>query len=330
MENELPIDRMRRRLLAGAAAGAAGWPLAALAQGLSNRPVHIIVAQTAGTTPDVIARVLAPRLQKRWNQPFIVENRAGAAGAIGMEALARAAPDGHTVQVMVASILTLPLFFQNLPFDILKSFQPIGMIGNNNFALVVHGSLPVSNVKEFIAYAKAFPGELDYGSPGNGTIHHLLMEQLKLMTGINARHIPYKGAAPAYTDLLGGRIQVMFAAIHIAMALSKDGKIKVIGGTMRERSPLFPDLPSIHEQGVTGFNTSPWFALLGPAGMPANVVAKYNTELRAILAEPDMKDILGKQGVSIETSSPEEMGVVLKEQFAALSKLVHDANIKGD
>src|SRR3990172_10478761 len=133
MENELPIDRMRRRLLAGAAAGAAGWPLAALAQGLSNRPVHIIVAQTAGTTPDVIARVLAPRLQKRWNQPFIVENRAGAAGAIGMEALARAAPDGHTVQVMVASILTLPLFFQNLPFDILKSFQPIGMIGNNNF-----------------------------------------------------------------------------------------------------------------------------------------------------------------------------------------------------
>lgn len=330
MEKELPLDTMRRRLLAGAAAGAAGWPLAALAQGLSSRPVHIILAQTAGTTPDVIARVLAPRFQQRWNQPFIVENRAGAAGAIGMEALARAAPDGHTVQVMVASILTLPLFFQNLPFDIIKSFQPIGMIGSNNFALVVHRSVPVSNVKEFIAHAKAYPGELNYGSPGNGTIHHLLMEQVNLMTGISTRHIPYKGAAPAFNDLLGGRILVMFLPIHVATAMSKDGKIKLLGGSMRERSPLFPDLPSIHEQGVTGFNTSPWFALLGPAGMPANVVAKYNAELRVILAEPEIREILGKQGVSIEPGSPEELGVVLKEQFAALSKLVRDANIKGD
>jgi tripartite-type tricarboxylate transporter receptor subunit TctC len=322
----------RRRLLAAGAALAAAAPFGlvsqARAQGISSRPVRLLLAQTAATTPDVIARLLAPRLQARWNQPFIVENRAGAAGAIGMEALAKAAPDGHTMQVMVSSVLTLPLFFPNLPFDILQAFQPVSLIGNNNFALVVHNAVPVNNVREFVAYAKANPG-MNYGSPGNGTYHHLFMEQLKLMAGLQMTHIPYKGSAPAFNDLLGGQIPTMFMPIHVAVSMAKDGRVRVLGGSMRERSPLFPDLASVHEQGVTGFNGEPWFAFWGPAGMPAELTAKYNSELRAVLGEADLREVFSKQGIAVKTSTPEELGRLCRTEYDALAKLVRDAKIKG-
>ncbi len=325
-------DNHRRRLLLAAAAGVAATPFGGIAtanaQGLSPRPVRLLLAQTAATTPDVIARLLAPRFQARWNQPFIVENRAGAAGAIGMEALAKAPPDGHTMQVMVSSVLTLPLFFANLPFDVLQSFQPVGMIGNSNFALVVHSAVPVNNVREFVAYAKANPG-MNYGSPGNGTYHHLFMEQLRLIAGLQMTHIPYKGSAPAFNDLLGGQIPTMFMPIHVAMGMAKDGRVRVLGGSMRERSPLFPDLPSVHEQGVTGFNGEPWFALWGPAGLPADIVTKYGSELRSVLVEAELREVFSKQGIAVQTSTPEELASRLRLEFDALSKLVRNANIKG-
>lgn len=321
-------DEIRRRLLLAALAAAAASPAAALAQGISSRPVRFLLAQTPATTPDVLARLLGPRFQARWNQPFIVENRAGAAGAIGMEALAKAPPDGQTMQVMVSSVLTLPLFFPNLPFDVIQAFQPIGLIANNNFALVVHGAVPVGNVREFIAHAKANPG-INYGSPGNGTYHHLFMEQLKLTAGLQMTHIPYKGSGPAFNDLLGGQIPTMIMPIHVAMGMAKDGRVRVLGGTMRERSALFPDLQSLHEQGVTGFNGEPWFALWGPAGIPAEIVARYSAELRSILAEAELRDVFGKQGIVVKTSTPEEMARLLRSEYDALAKLVREANIKG-
>ena len=321
-------SRTRRRLLMGGAAAVAMAPFGAFGQGISNRTVRFLLAQTAATTPDVLCRLLAPRFQQRWNQPFIVENRAGAAGAIGMEALAKAAPDGHTVQIMPTSILTLPLFFSNLPFDIL-GFQPISMVGTSNFALAVHSSVPAANMREFIAHARSNPG-MNYASPGNGTYHHLFMEQLKLATGIQLTHIPYKGSAPAFNDVLGGQVSGMFMPIHVAMGMAKDGRIKVLGGSMRERSPLFPDLPSIAEQGVTDFNGDSWFAMWGPAGMPAEVVAKYNGELRSLLAEPDLRDIFAKQGVVVKTSSPEELARALRAEYDALARVVRAANIKAD
>ncbi len=323
-----PENRTRRRVLIGAAAAAAMAPFGAFGQGISNRTVRFLLAQTPATTPDVICRLLAPRFQQRWNQAFIVENRPGAAGAIGMEALAKSAPDGHTIQIMPTSILTLPLFFQNLPFDIL-SFQPISMVGTSNFALVVHRSVPPNNMREFIAHARANPG-MNYASPGNGTYHHLFMEQLKLAAGIQLTHIPYKGSGPAFNDLLGGQVSTMFMPIHVAMGMAKDGRVKVLGGSMRERSPLFPDLPSLAEQGVTDFNGDSWFALWGPAGMPADIVAKYNAELRVILGEPDLRDILGKQGVVVKTSTPEELGRALRAEYDALARVVRAANIKAD
>lgn len=324
-----PESRTRRRLLLGGAAAAAMAPFGAPAQGISNRPVRILLAQTVATTTDVLARLLAPRFQQRWNQPFIVENRPGAAGAIGMEALAKSAPDGHTIQIMPNSILTLPLFFPNLSFDVLKSFQPISMIGNSNFALVVHSSVPANNVREFIAHAKANPG-MNYASPGNGTSHHLYAEQLKLAAGIQLTHIPYKGSAPAFKDLVGGHISAMFMPISVAMGLAKDGRVKLLGGSMRERSPLFPDLPSVAEQGVPDFNGEPWFGLWGPAGMPPDIVARYNAELRSLLAEPDLREILATAGVVVKTSTPEELGRALRVEYEALVGVVRAANIKAD
>lgn len=321
------ISERRRQLLIWAVAAVANTPLRALADGLSSKPVRFLLAQTPATTPDVIARLLAPRFQKRWNQAFIVENRAGAAGAIGMEALAKSAPDGHTMQVMPSSILTLPIFFPNLPFDILKSFQSVSLVCNNNFALVAHASIPAGNVREFIAYAKAHPG-MNYGSPGNGTSHHLFMEQLRVMAGLQMTHVPYKGSGPAFNDLLGGQIPAMFMPIHVAIGMAKEGRVRVLGGSMRERSPLFPDLPSLHEQGVTDFEGDSWFGLWGPAGLPAEIVAKYGTELRAILAEPELRETFGSQGIVVQTSTPDEMARRARTQIDWYEKLIRTANIK--
>jgi tripartite-type tricarboxylate transporter receptor subunit TctC len=305
----------------------AGAPLATRAQGLSSRPVHFLLAQSASTTPDVIARLLAPRFSARWNQPFVVENRVGAAGAIGMDALAKSAPDGHTMQVMPSSIVTLPLFFPNVTFDMQKSFQCVSLIGSNNFALVAHSSLGVKNVPEFIAYVKAHPG-VNYASPGNGTSHHLFMEQLKLLAGLDMTHVPYKGSAGAFNDLLGGHVKVMFMPIHVAVAMAKDGRVNILGGSMKERSPLFPDLPSIAEQGVKDYDGDAWFGFWGPAGLSPELVGRYGAELRAILAEPEIHDGLAKQGVSAKPSTPEEMAAAVRSQFEIFSNLVRVAHLK--
>ena len=322
-------NRQRRRLVQAIASVTIALPFGAAAQGISTRPIRFLLAQTAATTPDVIARLIAPRFQARWNQPFIVENRGGAAGAIGMEALAKSAPDGQTVQVFPSSILTTPIFFPNAPFRIPESFTPISMVCENNFALVVNSKIPVNNLREFLAYVKANPG-VNYGTPGNGTSHHLFMEDLKLMAGLQMTHIPYKGSAPAFTDLMSGQIATMFMPIHVAMGMQKDGRVRVLGGSMRERSPLFPDLPSIHEQGVAGFNGESWFGFWGPAGLPADVVARFGAELRAILAEPEMKDAFAKQGISPRISTPEGLLQVCRNQLESYVKLIRAANIKGD
>jgi len=322
----------RRRFLIASVATAvpsAMAPFGALAQGISNRPVRILIAQTPGTTPDLIARALAPRLQARWNQPFIVENRSGAAGAIGMEALAKAPPDGHTININVSSTVTLPLFFK-VPFDVLTSFTPITMVGSNIFALVVHPSVPATNLDEFLRWAKSRGAEANYGSPGNGTYHHLFMEQFKLVTGIEITHIPYKGSAQAFTDLLGGQISAMFLPMGVALNYARQGKVRIIGGSGRERSPLTPDIPSLHELGATGFHGEMWLAAWGPTDMPAAIVDRYNSVLHAILAQADVREFFATQGLSVRTSTPGELARAQHAEYDALAKLVRAANIKGD
>jgi tripartite-type tricarboxylate transporter receptor subunit TctC len=319
-------NRLRRRLLQ-AAAGALALPRFARSQGLSSRPIRIILGQTAATTPDLIARLLAQRLQARWKQPVVVENRGGAGGAIGLDAVAKAPPDGHTITVNVNSTLTLPLFFK-IDFDVLESFTPITLLAQNIFALVVHPSVPAKNFAEFLDWAKREGASANYGSPGNGTHHHLLMESLKLRTGLALTHIPYKGSAPAFTDLIGGQIATMF--VPLGTMLSLGAKIRPIGGSARERSPLAPDLPSLHEQGVSSFDYFAWFSAWGPAGMSADIVKRYHSALHEIFNAPEMREALAKHGASVRLSTPQELDRLNRDDFAALAKLVKDAKIKGD
>jgi tripartite-type tricarboxylate transporter receptor subunit TctC len=319
------MDQFRRRLLLAALAS----PAAAWAQGLSSRPVRFILGQTAATTPDLIARTIAPRMQAKWHQPFIVENRGGAGGAIGLDAVAKAPPDGHTLTVNVNSTLTLPLFFK-IDFDVLTSFTPITLLAQNIFVLVVHPTVPAKNFAEFVEWAKREGARANYGSPGNGTHHHLIMESLKLRTGLQLTHIPYKGSAPAFTDLMGGQIATMFVPLGVAIAFGQSGKVHAIGGSARERSPLAQQIPSLHEQGVKDFDFLAWFSAWGPAGMPQDIVAKYNTALHEVLADPEVRDTLAKYGASVRTSTPQELDRLNREDYAVLAKLVKEAKIKGD
>jgi tripartite-type tricarboxylate transporter receptor subunit TctC len=319
------VNELRRRLLLTALAS----PFAAYAQGISSRPVRFILGQTPATTPDLIARTLAPRMQERWHQPFIVENRGGAGGAIGMDAVAKSPPDGHVITISVNSTLTLPIFFK-IDFDVLESFSPISIVAQNIFVLVVHPSVPAKNFAEWLEWAKREGANANYGSPGNGTHHHLIMESVKLRTGVKLTHIPYKGSAPAFTDLMGGQIPTMFVPLGTALTLGASGKIRPIAGSARERSPLAPQIPSLHEQGVKDFDYYSWFSAWGPAGMPQDIVAKYNAAFREIMAEPEVRETLGRQGVSPRLSTPQELDKLNREDFAALAKLVKEAKIKGD
>jgi len=323
------VSAVRRKILLAAGAGALVGPFGARAQGLSNRPVRMILGQTAATTPDLIARTLAPRLQAKWNQPFVVENRGGAGGAIGLEAVEKAPPDGHTITVNVNSTLTLPHFFK-IDYDIITNFSPLAILAENPFALVVHPSVPANNLKEFVEWGKRAGPKANYGSPGNGTHHHLIMESLKLRTGLELTHIPYKGSAPAFTDLIGGQISCMFVPSVTATSLGRSGKIRVLGNSMKERSPLMPEVPTIAEQGLPGFNFYGWFYAEGPAGLPADIVSKYSALFREVLEDPEVKDTFAKNGVTGRFGTPAELDRAKREDFQMLTKLIKDANIKGD
>jgi len=320
-----PISELRRRLILAALAS----PATAWAQGISNRPVRFVLGQTPATTPDLIARTLAPRMQARWHQPFIVENRGGAGGAIGLDAVAKAPPDGHTITVSVNSTLTLPLFFK-IDFDVLNSFSPISVLAQNIFVLVVHPSVPAKNFAEFVEWGKREGADANYGSPGNGTHHHLIMESVKLRTGLKLTHIPYKGSAPAFADLMGGQIATMFVPLGTALTLGASGKLHSIGGSARERSPLGQQIPSLHEQGLKDFDYYSWFSAWGPAGMPEDLVTKYNTAFREVMAEPEVRDTLGRQGVTPRHSTPQELDQLNRAEYLAFVKLIKEAKIKGD
>ncbi|MDX3906431.1 MAG: tripartite tricarboxylate transporter substrate binding protein [Pigmentiphaga sp.] len=308
---DAPAEPGRRRAL-GWALGVAGtaWlgRAGAASRGpLDDRPVRILVPQTPGTTPDSVARILAPHLNRELGLPFVVENRAGASGIIGMEAAAKAPPDGHTLLSNVSTTLTLPYFYDKLPFDVLADFTPIGLVGSGNFALVVHQGLPVADVAQLLAYAKARPGQLRYASPGLGTHHHLCMELLMAKTGIQLQHIPYKGSAGATTDVLSGQVEVMFLPVQVAMNHAASGRIKVLGGTRLQRQPPYMDLPTLDERGVAGYDVDPWYALWGPQGMAAPVVQRYNALLQTLLSRADVKQELAAVGLATRPSPPAEL-----------------------
>ncbi|WP_342132599.1 Bug family tripartite tricarboxylate transporter substrate binding protein [Hydrogenophaga sp. OTU3427] len=324
----------RRHLLKVGAAGAAGavtslLPSLGSAQGIGGGPIKILIASTPGTGGDTMARMIQPLLQAKWNQPFIVENKPGAAGVIGIDSVASSAPDGHTFMIQTSTMFLLPYFYK-MQSDVLKSFQPITQVGWSTFALAVNPNVPAKNFAEFVQWVKASNGKLNYASPGAGTENHVFMEMLKLNMGLSIAHIPYKGAAGAIQDVIGGQVPMMFLPVQTAMNWAKDNRIRVLGVTTKERFPLFPDLPTLSEQGATDFNYTNWYGIWGPAGMSADLVARYGTLLRDVLETAEIKSRFASSGWVVKTSTPEELAQISHTQYEAWGQIVKRGNIKAE
>ncbi len=303
--------------------------MGAMAQSLKGT-VKLIVPFTAGSGPDIVSRILSPKLTTLWDTSVIVENKAGASGTIGADLVAKSPADGHTLMVGPASSITGPHLYAKLPFDIIKDLQPITNVGTTSLVLAVHKNFPTNTLQEFIAYVKVRPGQINYGSPGNGTHHHLCMELLKIQTGLNLVHIPYKGSAGAENDLIAGIIPAMFLPIHVALAKMRAGQIKVLGSSLKERHPLFKEIPSLHEQGVTGYDVDLWLGVWGPAGMPAPLLNKLNSDIRTIVAQSETTEKLNAQGLIANTSSPEQFSKLVKEDWERWGRVIKEAKITAD
>lgn len=292
-----------------------------------GRTITIIVPFTPGTGPDILARTIGEEIQRRWNQPVVVENKPGASGNLGTQTVARADPDGHTL-LMTSNPFTANIsLLKDVPYDPVKSFAPIAAPGYGVLALAVHPSLPVKSAKEFIDYAKAHPGEIDYGSPGIGTPHHLAMELFKLSTGIDVRHIPYRGSAGAVTDIIGGHVKSGFLAVHLALPLVPNNQVRLLGVASLDRSQVAPDLPTLDSLGIAGFEVNLWYGLLAPAGTPPDVVARYNTVVNEILQQPAVAEALAKQGLTVARSTPAQFGQFIAADAAKWQRVVKEAGI---
>ena len=304
-------------------------PFVAMAQDYPNKPVRIIVPFAAGGVADLLPRMVGDKLSQKWGQPVVVENKVGAAGNIGMAEGARAAPDGYTLTLAPTGNLTVnPSLFPNLPFDTARDFTPVTMLAQVANVLVVHPSVPAKNFKELIAYAKANPDKLNFASPGDGSGAHLAGELLKLEAGIKMTHVPYKGLAPAVNDLLGGQVQVMFAGISTVLQHVKGGKLVALAVASPVRNPQLPDIPTVIESGIPGFEVISWYGIVTRSGTPAAVVQKLHRDMVEALGAEDVKAKLAGLGLEPVGNTPEQFDALIKAEGRKWSDIVRRANIK--
>jgi tripartite-type tricarboxylate transporter receptor subunit TctC len=290
--------------------------------------VHIIVPYPAGGVADLLPRTVGQKLSEKWGQPVIVENKPGASGNIGMELGARSAPDGYTIVLAPTGNLTVNPFLFKLPFDVAKDFTPITVLATSPNVLVVHPSVPAKNFRELIAYAKANPGKLNFSSPGEGSGAHLAGELLNIEAGIQATHIPYKGMAPAVTDLLGGQVQMMFAGISTVLPHIKSGKLLPIAIATSQRSPQLPEVPTVAESGLPGFDVTSWYGLVVPAGTRPEIVQKLYRDIAEALRGEDVRGKLAALGLDPMGNSPEAFERMIGAESRKWSEIVRKANIK--
>lgn len=299
------------------------------AQVASDKPIRLVVPFSAGGPTDVLARVLAPKLSSALKRTVIVDNRVGATGAIGATYVAKAAPDGDTLLLGTSSIMAAsPNLSANLPYDPVNDFVPISLVATIENILVVHPSVPAKSVKELIAYAKANPKKLSYASSGIGSTYHLGAELFSSQAGIEWTHVPYKGAAPAMQDVLAGHVQVMFDNASSAIINMKAGKVRALGVASLKRYPSLPDLPTIAEEGLPGYETTIWLALFAPTKTPADVVQRLNREVQDAVNSSEYKDRLQMLDMQPRVSTPQELAGFLKADLAKWAKVVKDAGIK--
>jgi tripartite-type tricarboxylate transporter receptor subunit TctC len=302
-----------------------------LAQQYPAKAVRMIVGFPAGGTSDIMARLTGQKLSEAWGQTFIIDNRPGAGGNIGTELVAKAAPDGYTLLVSPGSTLTSnPAVYSKVPFDPVRDFAPVTIIAGVPNALVVHPSVPVNNVKELIALAKSRPGQLAYASTGAGQSTHLSAELLKLSAGINMIHVPYKGSAPALTDVVAGQVSVMFDNLPSVLPFIKSGRLRPLAVSSATRSRALPEVPTVAESALPGFDVTVWFAVLAPAATPRDIVNRLNAEIVKAIKTQDMRERLAQQGADPVGNTPEDFAAVIKRDLAKWAKVVKDANIKLD
>jgi tripartite-type tricarboxylate transporter receptor subunit TctC len=305
-------------------------PQIAQAQSYPSRPITIIVPSPAGGGTDTMARLIGDQLSKQMGQAFVIENRPGAAGLIGgTQAVATAAPDGHTLSIgLNANMAVAVSMFAKLPYDPIRDFAPVGMLANYPFMVVVSNNLPVRSIKELVALAKAKPGEVNFASAGNGTGQHLAAELFKIATGINLMHVPYRGAQAAYTDVISGQVPVFFDNMSTAMSLSKAGTVRALAVTSKNRMPQMPEMPTVDESGVPGFEYHTWFGLWAPKKTPQAILERLNAEVRKALDEPALREKIAATSGQPSTMPLAEIEPFVQAEIAKWADVVKRAGVK--
>jgi tripartite-type tricarboxylate transporter receptor subunit TctC len=296
-----------------------------------NRPIRIVVPFPPGASPnDITARLLGPKLAEQLHQQVVIDNRAGAAGTIGSDIVAKATPDGYTLLINSSSLTIAPNAYKNLPFDVGRDLQPITMVASAPQLVMINPALPVSSIKELIAYAKARPGQIKFSSGGNGTVPHLAGEMLGHMAGIQMIHIPYKGGAPAAAALLGGEVSMYIDTATGSLGMIKQGRVKVLGVAAPKRTPLLPDVPTVEEAGVPGYDLQVWYGFFAPARTPASIVRTLHSELSKALQSPDIQSRFASMGTETVGLGPEEFSRVFKADLQKWAKFVRETGLKLD
>jgi len=299
------------------------------AQTYPGGPIRIVVPFTPGGGTDILARIIGQKLTEAWGQPVLVDNRAGASGTIGAAVVAKAPPDGQTALITPAAYASNPALYKQLPYNHARDLAPVSLLASGPLVLVVHPSLPVKSIKELIAFCRARPGDINFGSPGAGALPHLAAELFNSMSGIKLVHIPYKGAGAAATDLLAGRIPIYFMNILQSLTYVKNGKLRGLGVTTPQRTPIAPDIPTIAESGLKGYDMTNWYGLLVPAATPRTSVTKLNAEVARILNLPELKNRLTDDGMVVVAGTPGEFAEFLARETVKYEKVIEAAGIKG-
>jgi tripartite-type tricarboxylate transporter receptor subunit TctC len=306
------------------------WCSLAQAQGYPTKPVRIIVPYGAGSTPDVVSRLVAPKLGELWGHQVVVENMVGANGIVGTEALIKSPKDGHTLAMIAANHVVTPALYAKVPFDPIKDITPVTMVGAVQFVLLVNPSLPITNLKEMIAYAKANPGKLTFGSAGNGSPGHLAGQLLKTMAGIDIVHVPYKAITQALTDNIGGQISLTMSPTPAGMAQARGGRLRALAVTGPTRSKAAPEVPTMAEAGVPGYGLTAWMGVAGPAGMSAEIATKLADDFARVLKMPEIADKLTQQGVDLAGSTPAEFATLIEGDVGKWGNLAREAGARLD
>ncbi|MDO9194858.1 MAG: tripartite tricarboxylate transporter substrate binding protein [Rhodoferax sp.] len=312
-------------------AGSLFFTASALAQNYPTRPIRLVVPFTPGGSTDILARAVGMELTKAWGQPVVIDNVPGAGGAIGADKVAKAPADGYTLLMgHIGTLAVNPSLYPKLPYDPVKDFAPVAWVARVPNVLVVHPSVKAGNVRELVALAKARPGSLNYGSGGNGSAANLATEYFKMQTGTSLLHIPYRGTAPAVTDLLGGQIQVLFTGAPAVMGQLKNGQLRALAVSSPQRLAVLPDVPTVAESGYKDFEADQWYGVVAPTGTPAAIVARLNTQINLALNTPELKARLSSEGAIATPTAPEAFGKLIQREIERWKPVIQSGRVKAD